>query len=296
MSISPGDRLLILGIAGFTGRAMERMVASMPEAREISVIGADLGFDAAERTGKVDYHTVDATDRGALHALLDELRPTHICNLVGTFGNDDFARLLAINVAIPESILAWAAGSDSVQRVLLIGSAAEYGVPEKNPITEDHPLRPVNLYGLSKVYQTRLAELYHRTRGVPVVVARTFNIYGPGAPRSLAVGNWQAQIDAAKDGDTIRVGNLETYRDYLHVDEVARDYWTLLERGEGGEVYNVCSGEATKMATVLESMLQATGKHVDVDQDQNLRKANDVPVVFGSRVKIAETSAHRGTK
>ena len=285
MSISPGDRVLILGVAGFTGRAMERMVAGLPEAGEITFVGADLNLNGSARSGAVDYRTVDATDRAALHALLDDVRPTHVCNLVGTFGNDDFARLLAINVSVPESILSWAAGSDSVQRVLLVGSAAEYGVPEKNPITEDHPLRPVNAYGLSKVYQSELAEYYHRTRNAPVVVARTFNIYGPGAPRSLAVGNWQAQIDAAQDGDTIRVGNLETFRDYLHVDEVARDYWTLLEWAKPGEVYNVCSGRAMRMGDLLARMVEESGKELRVDVDESRYGGGGVAEVRGERSK-----------
>ncbi len=285
MSISPGDRVLILGVAGFSGRAMERMVAEMPKAGEITFVGADLNLNGAARSGAVDYRTVDATDRAALHALLDDVRPTHVCNLVGTFGNDDFARLLAINVSVPESILSWAAGSDSVQRVLLVGSAAEYGVPEKNPITEDHPLRPVNAYGLSKVYQSELAEFYHRTRNAPVVVARTFNIYGPGAPRSLAVGNWQAQIDAAQDGDTIRVGNLETFRDYLHVDEVARDYWTLLEWAKPGEVYNVCSGRAVRMRDLLARMVEESGKELRVDVDESRYGGGGVAEVRGERSK-----------
>ena len=167
-------------------------------------------------------------------------------------------------------------------RILLIGSAAEYGSPKKLPISELEPTRPLSMYGLSKAMQTQSsAQYYADVHGLFVLIARTFNMTGEGISAALAAGAFSRQIASAKDGDTITVGNLETERDFLAVDEVVARYVFLLEHGETGSVYNICSGKPTKMSVLLDEMIRASGKSLDVVVDPSRFRDRDVSRIYG---------------
>ena len=113
------------------------------------------------------------------------------------------------------------------------------------PIREETPLRPASPYAVSKVAQGALALLYGPAGGMRVVLTRTFHHTGPGRGEAFAESSFArqiAEIEAGLRPPVLKVGNLEAVRDFADVRDVVRAYWMLLEKGEAGRAYNVCSG------------------------------------------------------
>ncbi len=145
-------------------------------------------------------------------------------------------------------------------RVFLAGSAVEYGGvrPEGNPVREDWILNPVSTYGLPKAWQTQPTGLY-ASRGVDAVVARIFNLDGPGLSERLFVGRLRRQIEKVLAGrrSAIELGPLSAIRDYVSTDEVAKQIPAIARGAEGGRVCHVASGIPVTMRELLDRYLPA---------------------------------------
>lgn len=223
--------------------------------------GPIIASGRAERGGD-DYVRCDLSDRADVLSMIRRVRPRLVVHLAGSFRND-FATDVVVNALSAGWILdaLLTAGLDA--RIVLVGSAAEYGFvePGDNPISETRPLKPISVYGLTKAMQTQIAGYYAGGRGANVVVARLFNVIGPGLSQRLFVGRAQAQIERYQRGeiDQLEFGNLESERDYLTTDEVADRLALIASRGVRGEVYNVGSGRPVRMRELLRSMLERGG-------------------------------------
>jgi GDP-4-dehydro-6-deoxy-D-mannose reductase len=208
------------------------------------------------------YIQCDLSNQASVRALIFRIKPKLVLHLAGSFLNS-FDQDLPVNALsagwMAEAVLE--AGIDT--RLLLVGSAAEYGfvTREDNPIPESHPLRPVSPYGLTKVLQTQIGGYYAKARGADIVVARLFNVVGPGLSTRLFVGRAEQQIVQFRLHAIPRLefGNLDSERDYLTTHAAARLIALVAERGVRGEVYNVGSGHPLKMRTLLRMMLEDAG-------------------------------------
>lgn len=280
------NRVAVFGITGFSGRHFENFVAGARLNRNFTFYGFGRELARASQLGSFSYVKGDATNEGEVCEFIASVQPTYVLNLAGRFGAPTFADLLAANVGISRNILeALLRANTAVEKVVLVGSAAEYGSPATNPADENAAPRPVNLYGLSKLFQTELAQYFHRSSGLPVVVARTFNILGEGLSHQLSIGNFMSQIESLPQGGVIRVGDISTSRDFLDIAEVSRRYWNLLVNGVPGQVYNVCSGKPVTIRSVLEKLIERSGKPITVEADPALYKDHDVAIIYGSSSK-----------
>jgi GDP-4-dehydro-6-deoxy-D-mannose reductase len=156
-----------------------------------------------------------------------------------------------------------------VDRLLVVGSAAEYAASDqREPIREDHLLAPNSRYGLTKLFQFELSQMALRA-GMPVVYARPFNLVGPGVSSSTAVGDISKRLADLMHGQGsgfLDVGDLDRWRDYVDVRDVAAAFRILLENAPPGGVYNVCSGKPVLLADVVDKLLSLAGKEVKLRQ------------------------------
>ena len=278
-------KVLIFGIGGFTGQHFSNFIVKNKLYDNFIFYGADL-HNSKKNSSKIVFYEGDCTNTDFLEEIITEIYPDYIINLIGKIRGKDLADYNRINVEITASVFEIVLKNTLViEKILLIGSAAEYGIPDRNPIEENDTLNPVNLYGLSKVYQSKLAEYYYRIKNLPVVLARTFNIVGDGISTSLSIGNFIKQISELPDGGVMSVGNLSSYRDFLSIEEVVEIYWDLLLKGKPGEVYNVCSGTPRKIEDVLIDLIEKSGKNINYVVDPNLYKDNDVEKIYGANKK-----------
>lgn len=241
------------GAAGFFGRALCGLLAGEGRA----FVPADLaaGTAAGERCRRCDLG-----DYTQVRRLLRAARPSEIYHLAGVFSGDYDANYRG-NFLPAKNLLDAVLELGLDCRVLLAGSAAEYGAPPKNPVPETAPDRPVNNYGFAKSLQTRLGAFYHRVYGLDVVTARVFNLTGPGVSEALFPGRVARQVEAYRRGeaDRIKVGRLDSWRDYLAAPEAAGALALLMRKARPGEIYNVGSGRPVRMRALLEDMLAEGG-------------------------------------
>jgi GDP-4-dehydro-6-deoxy-D-mannose reductase len=228
---------------------------------------------------------LDVCDRARVFDLVAQTRPDLILHLAATL-SDDFDTAFALNVGGARNLCDAVLVSQHPSRLLLIGSAAEYGVVETtaNPVPVSHPLRPVSVYGMTKAWQTMLGQLY-ASRGLDVVTARIFNMDGPGISEKLFAGRIRKQIAALKSGQQARlqVGPLGAIRDYVPLIAAAEQVLTIAEHGKSGAVYHVGSGRGISMRELLQGYLVQNGLDfsvVDEDSAHSNRKGYDVPAIF----------------
>ena len=225
-----------------------------------------------------------------LTTTLQSVNPDLILHLAATF-TGSFEEIFRINVEPARHILEWVEHNSLKTRVVMIGSAAEYGVvkPEENPISEDHALFPVSIYGVSKAWQTQLLGLY-AGRGVDVLCARIFNLCGHGVSKKLFAGRLQWLIQEISTGrkNVIEIGSLSAIRDYVLMDEAARQLVNISNYGDAGEVYHVGSGIPISMDEFLQIQLQSHGLDqsiVRVSPEFSNRHGYDVPMIFANMEK-----------
>ena len=267
--------VLVTGATGALGKAVTQFL-NKQDGYKIVTTG---------RSGKDTDFQLDITDNIKLTEIIDQVRPNLIIQLAATFTHD-FDDAYAVNVQANRQLLELMQHSYKGTRVLLIGSAAEYGVIEadENPVSEDHALNPVSVYGLTKVWQTQLAGFYSR-HGVDVVVARVFNLKGKGLSEKLFVGRLQKQIDAVLSGEQsiIELGPLSASRDYVSTEDAARYIFTIAKFGESGHIYHVASGKPVVMRELLKDTLDEYGLDLSVvheAEEKSNRSGYDVPVIY----------------
>lgn len=275
-------RVLIIGATGALGRVLTRRL------REDSC-----GFIVfTPDRGNAD-DSLDLLDHTQIWRMIERTHPDLILNLAATFSND-FDEAYAVNVAASRHLLEAVEASGRCVRVVLVGSAAEYGAValDDNPISEHQVLRPVSIYGITKAWQTELAYL-HASRGSDVVVARIFNLAGPGLSERLFVGRLHQQIDEIRRGvrTNIEVGPLTAIRDYLSVDDAVSQLLTIANFGEAGKVYHVASGRPITMRELLVRELAAHGLDESIVVEGapfTNRRGYDVPAIYAD---ISQTTA-----
>lgn len=246
-----------------------------------------------------DQHDLDLEDADAMQAALGDARPDAVYHLAAlAHVGDSWAdprRTFAVNATGTLHLLEAARRADPVPRVLLVGSAEVYGVvtSEQLPLGEDTPLVPVTPYAASKVAAEYLGVQYHAGYGVPVVRARSFNHVGPGQRGSFVVADIARRVaEAVRSGDRgpIRVGNLAARRDFTDVRDVVRAYRLLIERGDPGEVYNVCSGIGIAVDELVRRLLEVAEVDLELETDPELMRPVDVPVLIGDNSRITATT------
>jgi GDP-4-dehydro-6-deoxy-D-mannose reductase len=244
------ERALVTGARGFVG---SHLVDDLSEH----------GFDvtAAGRSSG------DVTDAGAMRRLVAGVRPTHVFHLAGV-REAPLDELLRVNVGGTVNLLEAVAEEAPAARTVVVGSAAEYGETTREPVDEDHPLQPVTDYGMAKAAQGVAAATVGSRRGIRVTRVRLFNILGPGEPPSFVASAIAARIAAIQAGTArppLRTGDLTTKRDFVDVRDAVRALRLAATHGEAGAVYNVCSGEATRIGDLVEQLLVLAGLDVAVD-------------------------------
>jgi len=178
-------------------------------------------------------------------------------------------------------------------RIIVTGSAEEYGrrAEHEMPLTESSLVEPVSPYAASKAAQNILAMQYHRAFGMEVIATRSFSHTGPGQTTTFVLPSFSKQCAEIKAGlrePVIRTGNLEVVRDFLDVRDVIEAYILLAGRGTPGVTYNVCSGRGLELSAALDLLTGMTGMDITVEQDPDLFRPADVPVLTGDNRRLVD--------
>ncbi len=292
-------KVLITGITGFAGSHLAEYVLR----KGAEVFGTIRWRSRTENIDhikdKIKLIDCDLRDASSVVKALDESRPDYIFHLSAqSFVPTSWhapAETLVTNIIGQVNLFEAIRELKLNPRIQLACSSEEYGMVYENeiPIKETNSLRPLSPYGVSKVAQDLLGYQYHQSYGMHIVRTRAFNHEGARRGEVFVTSNFAKQIAEIEKGlkePVIEVGNLEAKRDFSDVRDVVRAYWLALEKCEPGEVYNIASGKAFKIADMLNMLLKLSDVDVKIWQDPARMRPSDVPILAGDATKFKKAT------
>ena len=290
-------RVLITGVTGFVGSHLAEYALSKGAEVWGSIRWRSDTGNIAHIKDEIRLVECDLRDLTSVNQLISESKPDYIFHLAAqSFVLTSWHaphETLTTNIIGQLNILEALRFGDKEAKLQIAGSSEEYGMVYENevPIKETNPLRPLSPYGVSKVAQDLLAYQYAKSYGLKIVRTRAFNHSGPRRGDVFVESDFAkqiVQIEAGKKEPVISVGNLEAKRDFTDVRDTVKGYWLALEKGELGEVYNICSGKAWSIRELLDMLLSMTGVKVTVKKDPKRERPSDVPILLGDYSKFNE--------
>jgi GDP-4-dehydro-6-deoxy-D-mannose reductase len=282
------SRILITGSRGFVGSHLLHHLRSRGE----GVFGLDLRANDSD----AHYYQGELTDHKVVKNILNSVQPNVIFHLAGVIKSSEPETLYRANLLSTVSLLDQVMESSCRPVVVIASSSAVYGQTSgARPISERMQVHPVTHYALSKAAQEMAAVRYYASFGLPVVIARIFNLLGPGLSVDLACSAFARQIALSEqNGQTeIVTGNLNARRDFVDVRDVVRALGLVAENGKAGQVYNVCSGRAVMIRKCLDEMISMSPHQLKVRIDAERFQKNDVPVQVGNYRKLNQRTGWR---
>jgi UDP-glucose 4-epimerase len=245
-------RVAVTGGTGFIGRHLVRAL-SREGANPVLLTRSS---EAPPERCRTRYLDLAADDSASLRTIFREEAPDVLFHLAGVRGRTESpAETLRVNLTGSLHLLEALVGS-GVRRVVLVGSAAEYGAQE-GPWNEELPLLATGAYGLSKAAVTHAAAAFHRACGVPVVVIRPFTVYGPGLSPELFVGE---AVGHAVRGSPLRMSPGVHRQDLIFVADVVRAILLAgLASNAEGTAINVGSGASVQLKDVASRIWEISG-------------------------------------
>ena len=261
-------RILLTGASGFTGRHFQEQATQAGHV--VEPLTTDLTDAAAVQQAVQAAGPVDAVVHLAAISFVGHANDTEFY-AVNTVGS---THLLAALAALPSA--------DRPCKVLLASSANVYGNCTRSPISEEQAPVPVNHYAASKLAMEHMALTY--TDRLSVVIARPFNYTGPGQSVSFLIPKLVSHFVRRAPG--VELGNLHVEREFNDVRMVCDAYMALLEKGQPGETYNICSGQTHSLQGVMNRLEQLTGHQMAVTVNPAFVRANEVHRLCGSPDKL----------
>lgn len=290
-------KVLITGVSGFAGGFLAEHLI---ENKSYDVFGTYLSDSSLQKLSSIKdkgtFMKVDLVDRESVRHVIKTVKPDIIFHLAALSSPaesfKDPAQTFYNNVSGEINILESIRETDrNDTKILIISSAEVYGnvAPENLPIDEDTPLRPLTPYAVSKIAQDFLGLQYFLTYESKIIRVRPFNHIGPRQAPSFVVSAFAKQIAEIEKNicsPVIKVGNLETKRDFTDVRDIVKAYSSVIEKGKFGEVYNIGSGVSYKISTILEKMLSFSTTKITIEQDESRFRPGDMPEIVCDNRKI----------
>ena len=263
-----GVRLLVAGGAGFIGSNFIRyMLAAHDDWQVVNVdsltyAGNLANLEDVEGDERYRFVRADICDASAVGEIVAEGAPDAIVNFAAEThvdrSIDDPGLFLRTNI-LGTQVLLDAARKSGVARFLQISTDEVYGsLGTSGKFSEDSPLRPNSPYAASKTAADMLLRAYFKTYGLPAIVTRCSNNYGPYQFPEKIIPFF---VTLLKENQPVPVyGDGRNVRDWIHVDDHSRAVEAVLLGGRPGEVYNVGGGNERTNIEITKLLLAAMGK------------------------------------
>lgn len=273
----------ITGVAGFTGKHLVSYLKWQKNGLRI------IGLDITPEDPSVEldsFHQLNLNKLDSVTKLAEQEPPSCVFHLAALLPPAREIDMWHVNVGGTVNLLMGLYKSVCENpRVICVGSASEYMASPTGLLTEESPCGGETPHGRTKWAQTAVALSLGKELKIPVIVARPFNLVGPRLPRTLVAGELCAQF-AKSEANEIQIGNIHSERDFVDVRDAVAAYWALAEKGEAGEIYNVCSGVSTRIEQLISMLCEITGRYPKINIHSTRFRSVDVDRVYGSREKI----------
>ncbi|WP_440913427.1 SDR family NAD(P)-dependent oxidoreductase [Candidatus Pelagibacter sp.] len=290
-------RILVTGAAGFIGSHLcEALLAKKYKVRALVRYNSNQSHGWLENINHKNLELVrgDITDFDSVNNAL--INCDYVFNLAASisvpysFKNPqtfiDTNILGALNIFRSSTIK-----KNKIKKIIQISSSEVYGndlLKNSNVLTENTITVSESPYAASKIAADNLAISMFKATGLPVVVARPFNTFGPRQSLRAVIPTIISQFATLdKYNNVIRVGNLKTSRDFVYVKDTVSGLINLLKPScKPGEIYNICTGKSFKINDVILSLKKITNLNPQIIVSKNRFRKAEVYNLRGSNKKI----------
>ncbi len=284
-------KVVITGAAGFIGGFLAQHCLDAG----CSLLGIGISEPADRAGGSFEF--CDVRDAVRLSHLLSAFKPDRIFHLAAqsypTVSLEQPRETMDINVGGTVNLFECVRTLTRMPVVVVACSSAEYGpvAAADLPVREEHPLRPLHPYGVSKVAQDLLAAQYFANYKIPCVRIRIFNTTGPGKLGDVCsdLTKRAVEIELGQRAPSLMVGNL-TRRAIIDVRDLVRGLWLAADCCAAGDVYNLGATQVYSIQSVIEAIQAQVKVRFSVQEDPALVRGCDEPVIAGDISKFQRCS------
>lgn len=262
------QRVLITGGAGFIGSALGEHL--LTKGCELYVVD-DLSFGSRQLAPVPDerFHQADIRDREAMSRIFQAVKPQQVLHLAAVhfipYCNAHPIEATDINIMGTLNVLDACAATEGVEQIFLASTAAVYPISD-GAMDETHATGPMDIYGITKLATERLANEFHLRSGIPTIVGRFFNAFGPNETNPHLIPEIQKQVLEGKR--TLQLGNLDPKRDFIHTEDMGRAMSALLDANlPGYEVFNIGRGIEYSVREIVEAFERQLGESLTIEVD-----------------------------
>ena len=268
-------KYLVTGGLGFIGN---ELVRQLKRTGTVSVIdNRNRVAPRIEDLNDVPLYQTDITNTEAVFEALKATRPETVFHLAAIHYipecNANPERTMRINVEATLGLLR-ACSAAGVKHIVVASSGAVYADYE-GPLPETAPVAPVDIYGWSKLHAEQLCTWHSAQEGLAVTLCRLFNNFGPRETNAHIIPEIISQL---RTGNTLRLGNITTRRDYIHTSDTgdALRALALIPPAPGTpRIVNVASGNHASVEDIINLMGELLGRKITVERDAaRFRKAD----------------------
>ncbi|MEK4849594.1 GDP-mannose 4,6-dehydratase [Paenibacillus sp. FSL H7-0756] len=280
-------KVLVTGSTGFVGQYMMDFLIH----NNIEFLGS--ARNSMDNANIVNMNILNTDD---VDKVVKDYKPTHVIHLAGqsnvklAWGNPQ-ATILN-NTIGTLNILNAIKEHSPYSKLISIGSSEEYGSSSEvlEFIDERHVTNPKNPYGVSKLSACQLVLQYVAAYQIQAIHVRPFNHIGPRQSEGFVTQDFAKQIVDIEKGKmdlAIKVGNLDSVRDFTDVKDIVNAYYMLMQDGCVGEIYNVCSSRGVSIQELLFEFVALSKSHIEVKVDPSKFRPIEHKFIVGSNEKIS---------
>ena len=266
-------RVAVTGAGGFIGsHLVEALLAAGAKVTAVVRYNSrgddgNLAFVSPAARAELDVHRIDLTDiDAARRALAGAEIVFNLAAYIGIpYSYVSPQDTVMNNMATTLNVLLLAR-EGVIGKVIQTSTSEVYGSARIVPIPETHPLQPQSPYSASKIATDSVALSFHYSFGIPLVVIRPFNTYGPRQSARAVIPSVAVQALAGSD---IRVGATDTTRDFNYVSDTVRGFMLCAASDRAvGEVINIGSGREISIADTITEIVRITGRNAKIVRDE----------------------------
>ncbi len=281
------------GAAGFMGDYLAEMLVN--KGHEVLATYYRPTTDVKNIDRRARIEECDIRDRNRVKGLLSEHKPDRIFHLAAqsypTVSWDDPWYTIETNVIGTTNIFEGIKELGLDCKILNACSSAEYGFvsQEEVPLKEEHSLRPLHPYGVSKVAQEMLAYEYFKNFGIKSISMRIFNTTGPRKVNDVCSDFTKrlVKIEKGKNpGKKLRVGNIKSKRTITDVRDSVRAFQLALDKATIGETYNLSGENVYEIEELIDLLRKLVDFEFELEVDPKLLRSSDEPIIYGDSWKF----------
>jgi UDP-glucose 4-epimerase len=269
-------KILVTGATGFIGSAIVPLLQR--EGHEISVLdNLSFGNRSLIDVPESHFYVTDLRDQKGVATCVKEMKPDVVVHLAAIhfipYCNAHPYESADINIRGTVHLLDAIRSVGTATKVIFASTAAVYPIYNE-AVTEQHPVGPLDIYGLSKLTGERLCKEFYLESGIDTIVCRFFNAFGPNETNPHVIPEIEGQL--RRGGRTIKLGNLEPKRDFIHTYDMANAIKALLRLENAAyDVFNLGRGIEYSIVEVVEAFGRILNEKIEIEIDpEKVRKTD----------------------